>query len=171
MKFDELTVQMPWKEGYEDQSSIAVWPLVEQALAQIEAEEITYDAAKAAILNSAGCVVLANYLVTEGIRVHKMDFSFRAPLLVLASTEALDDEAAYGLYDSEAGFMYFETDDYQFGFSVLKDWKVDWQQIADEVVTNYEPPEDINGGFALDILLSYADVAVDAYRPQDDDEE
>jgi hypothetical protein len=169
MEFDELTVQMPYKAGYEDQSSIAVWPLVEKALGQIGAEEITYDAVKVALLNSAGSIVLANYLLTEGLKVHKMDLSFRAPLLVLAANHALEDEAAYGLYDEEVGFLYFETDDYQFGFSVMKDWKIDWTQVADEVVSNYEPPADINGGFALDILLSYADVAVDAYRRQDDD--
>lgn len=170
MKFDELTVQLPYKEGLEEQSTIAVWPLVERALVQVNAEEITYDAAKAALLNSAGCVVLANYLLTEGLKVHKMDVTFRAPLLALAGNLALEDEAAYGLYDAEVGFLYFETDDYQFGFHVLKDWKVDWTQVADEVVSNYEPPEDINGGFALDILLTYADVAVDAYRRQDDEE-
>ncbi len=169
MEFDELTVLMPYKEGYEDQSSVAVWPLIEKALGQIGVGEITYDAVKVALLNSAGCVVLANYLLTEGLKVHKMDLSFRAPLLVLAANHALEDEATYGLYDEEVGFMYFETDDYQFGFTVMKDWKIDWTEVADEVVSNYVPHEDMNGGFAEDILLGYADVAVDAYKRQDDD--
>ena len=168
MNVEQLTVNVPQKDGFETET-VAIWSRVEEALKRVDAEDITFDAARGALHSSGGCIVLAKYLVQEGMKIAKMDFSFRAPLLARAYLLTLQDDGADCLYDSENGIMVYETDDHQFGFDVLKDWTVDWRQLAHEVVDNYEGRDDIDPAWTLDILLEHADVPVDAYKRTDDD--
>lgn len=172
MNVEDLTVTIPRKEGVtEDETSVAVWPLIEAALDLIGADETTRDAATAALGYSDGCVVLANYLNSEAKRVHKMDYRFKVPLIVLAAELARDDGGADSVYDPDEGALYFETDEGQYSFHVFKDWTVDWASVADETVKGYEWSGIENQVWALDQLLWYLDIDTSAYAPQDDDEE
>jgi hypothetical protein len=167
MNVEQLTVDVPQKDGF-DTETVTIWTRVEDALTRIGAEEITFDAARGALHSSAGCIVLAKYLVQEGLNVKKMDFGFRAPLLARAFLLTAQDDGADCLYDSENGVIICETDDHQFAFDVLKDWKVDWRRLSHEVVDSYEGYEDIDSAWTLDTLLEHADVPVEAYRRTDD---
>lgn len=164
MNVETLTVVIPRKEGVTEKAlSQEVWPLVEAALVKIEADETTRDAARAAIQSSDGCVVLANYLNSEAKRVHKMDYRFKVPLIVLATELAQEDDRADAIYDPEEGAIYFETDEGQYSFHVFKDWTVDWESVADEVILGYEWSGVENQTWALDQLLTYVSDSYDSY--------
>ncbi len=167
MKVEDLTVTVPQKDGFDTQT-VAIWSRVEEALGTIGAEEIVYDAARSAINSSQGCIVLAKYLVQEGLKIKKFDFGFRAPLLARAYRLTEQDDGADCVYDSENGQVIYETDEHQFGFDVLKDWTVDWRSLTHEVIDDYSM-EDIDSAWTLDILLDHADVPVEAYRRTDDE--
>lgn len=172
MNPEDLTVVVPLKEGVAvEEKPVAVWPLVEAALDKIGADEITRDAAREAIKFSHGCVVLANYLNSEAKRVHKMDYRFKVPLIVLAAEMAVEDEGADSVYDPDEGAIYFETDEAQYSFHVYKDWTVDWAAVADEVVPGYGWSGVENQVWALDQLLAYLDISVEEYRGKDEEEE
>jgi len=170
MNFSHLSVTVPIKVEMGDTlGEVLVWPLVEQALQAVSAQEITFDAARKALLSSHGCAALANYLEVEGESVHKMDYSYKAPLLVLAAQHAEDDDGADVILDDADRMLFLETDDYLFAFSVIKNWQVDWALVADEVTTEYEADTDMEKVWALDHLLEYAEVVIDSYRRPDDD--
>lgn len=172
MNVEELTVSVPRKENTTKESEpIAVWPLVESALSRIEADDVTYEAARAALEKSDGCVVLANYLNSEAKRVHKMDYRFKVPLVCLAAEQARADDGADSIYDPEEGALYFETDDDQYSFHVYKDWTVDWSAVAEEEIKGYEWSGIENQTWALDKLMAYLDVGVDDYIVDDDDDD
>ena len=159
MDVDTLTVAVPRKENVTATTEpILVWPLVEEALTRIEADDMTREAAVAALESSDGCVVLANYLNSEAKRVHKMDYRFKVPLIVLAAEMARDDGGADVIYDPDEGALYFETDEAQYSFHIFQDWTVDWEVVADEVITGYEWTGIENQTWALDQLLTYLDV-------------
>ena len=173
MNVEEQTVLIPRKENTtKEEAPVAVWPLVEAALGKIEADEMTYEAARAALEKSDGCVVLANYLNSEAKRVHKMDYRFKVPLVVLAAQQAREDGGADSIYDPGEGAVYFETDDDQYSFHVDKDWTVDWSAVADEEVQGYEWTGIENQTWALDKLMAYLDLgAVDDYLVDTDDDD
>lgn len=171
MNVEEITVTIPRKEGVATaEEAVSVWPLVEAALNQIEADVTTREAAEAAIAWSDGCVVLANYLNSEAKRMHRMDYRFKAPLIVLAAVLAREDDGADSIYDPEEGAIYFETDDGQYSFHVFKDWTIDWEAVADEVQTRYEWSGIENQTWALDQLLNYLDYDLPDYSSADDRE-
>jgi hypothetical protein len=171
MNVEDLTVVVPRKENVtEAEEPEAVWPLVVAALDKIEADQTTREAAEAAIAYSDGCVVLANYLNSEAKRVHKMDYRFKVPLIVLAAELAREDSGADSIYDPEEGAIYFETDVSQYSFHVFRDWTVDWSAVADESISGYEWSGIENQTWALDQLLQYLDIDTSAYAPEDDDE-
>ncbi len=158
MNVEDLTVVVPRKENVSvAEEPVAVWPLVEAALAKIEADEVTCEAARAAMAYSDGCVVLANYLNSEAKRVHRMDYQFKVPLIVLAAELAREDGGADSVYDPEEGALYFETDESQYSFHVFADWTVAWEDVADEVVKGYKWSGIENQTWALDQLLTYLD--------------
>jgi hypothetical protein len=158
MNVEDLTVVVPRKEqATVDDEPVDVWPLVEAALDKIDADPTTRDAARAAVETSDGCVVLANYLNSEAKRVHKMDYRFKVPLVVLAAEMAREDGGADSIYDPDEGAIYFETDDAQYSFHVFKDWTVDWEDVADEVLEDYPWSGIENQTWALDQLLRYLD--------------
>ena len=163
MNLEDLRVTVPRKNGFGESTDAQVWPLVERTLQKLEADEIALDAARKAMLTSQGCLAVANYLISESERFPRMDYSFRAPLLILAVKHAENDSGADLIYDEVEAMAYFETDDYLYGFLVMKEWSVDWASMAAEVVQSYDG-EPTGGEFALDHLLEYADVAVEAYR-------
>ncbi len=153
---EEVTVIVPRKEGVaRDGDPVRVGPLGEAALDVIGADHGTREAARGAMRYSDGCVVLANYLNSEAKRVFRMDYRFKAPLLTLAATLARQDEGADVIYDAEEGAIYFETDEAQFSFHTFKDWTVDWEALADEVIAGYEWSGIENQTWALDMLLAY----------------
>ena len=155
MKAENLTVVVPRKDGVATtEEPLAIWPFVETALQKIEADTVTYEAARAALETSDGCVVLANYLNSEAKRIHRMDYRFKVPLIVLAAECAREDGGADSIYDAEEGAIYFETDDGQYSFHVFKDWTVDWEAVADEVINGYEWTGIENQTWALDQLLT-----------------
>lgn len=172
MNVEDLTVVIPRKENVTSKSeeAVPVWPLVEAALEKIEADEPTRDAARAAVEYSDGCVILANYLNSQAKRVHKMDYRFKVPLVVLAAQKAREDDRADSIYDPDEGALYFETDEDQYSFHVFKDWTVDWPQVADEEISGYEWIGIENQTWALDRLMSFLDVSVDDYLVDDDDD-
>ncbi len=170
MNLESITVTPPRKEGVLTTSEpITVWPLVEEALELIGAEETTRDAAKVAIQSSDGCVVLANYLNSEAKRVHKMVYDFKVPLICLAAEMAREDGGADSIYDPEEGAIYFETDTEQFSFHVYKDWTIDWAQVADENIKGYEWAGNENQTWALDLLLDYLEVDLEPFKGEDHD--
>ena len=172
MNVEEQTVVVPRKEGVaSDETPVAIWPLVEAALQCIEADHATYDAARAALHFSDGCVVLANYLNSEAKRVHKMDYRFKVPLIVLAAEMARADGGADSVYDAEEGALYFETDEGQYSFHVFKDWTVEWTAVADESISGYEWSGIENQTWALDQLLWYLEEDHSAYLNRQEDEE
>jgi hypothetical protein len=158
MNVEDLTVMVPRKEQVTiEEKPVPVWPLVEAALNLIEADAATREAARAALPYSDGCVVLANYLNSEAKRTHRMDYHFKVPLIVLAANLAREDGGADSVYDPEEGAIYFETDLSQYSFHVFKDWTVEWEKVADEVIRNYEWSGVENQTWALDWLLEYLD--------------
>ena len=160
MDVETLTVVVPRRDGTTaTEEEVYVWPLIEAALAKIDADPVTREAAREALKHSDGCVVLANYLNSEAKRVHKMDYRFKVPLLVLAAEQAREDEGADSVYDPEEGALYFETDEGQYSFHTFKDWTVDWATVADEVVRGYGWSGIENQTWALDQLLTYLDLA------------
>ena len=164
MNAEELTVTIPRKErATREDEEIAIWPLVEAALDKIGVEEITYDAARAALESSDGCVVLANYLNSEAKRVHKMDYRFKVPLVVLAALQAREDDGADAIYDPEEGALYFEVDEDQYSFHVFNDWTVDWEEVAGHVQEGYTWSGIEKQTWALDNLLAYLDPPTDEY--------
>ncbi len=168
MDVASLSVFVTYKPDFAKlESTKKVWPLVETALQQIEAEEITYDAARSALASSHGCAALTNYLQSEGEKIKKMDFSFRAPLICLVAHLASEDQGCDTIYDPEAGVIFVETDEAQYSYPVMKDYQVDWKSIVDEVSEGYETVVDEE--WALDRLLAYAEIEVDAYKRQPDD--
>ncbi len=159
MSVDDLSVVVPRKDGVTTKEEpVAIWPLVEEALARIEADDATCEAARIAIATSDGCVVLANYLNSEAKRIFNMDYQFKVPMIVLAAQMAKDDNGADTIYDPEEGALYFETDEAQYSFHVFKEWTVDWEAVADEVISGYEWSGVENQTWALDQLLDYLDV-------------
>ncbi len=158
MSPEERTVVIPRKALVaEVEAPVAVWPLVEDALRLIGADPATCDAARAAFAYSEGCVILANYLNSEAKRVHKMDYRFKAPLIVLAAEMAREDGLADSIYDPDEGALYFETDDEQYSFHVFKDWTIEWSAVADTVEPGYGWSGIDNQSWALDRLLQYLD--------------
>ena len=158
MNIEALTVVVPRKDGVTtNDKPMAVWPLVEQALQKIGADETTAEAARVAMETSDGCVVVANYLNSEAKRIFKMDYHFKVPLIVLAAQMAREDGGADSVYDPEEGALYFETDEDQYSFHVFKDWTVDWEAGADEVQHGYGWSGVENQTWALDQLLAYLD--------------
>jgi len=150
------TVVIPRKaEVSAEEAPVAVWPLVEAALDVIGADEVTREAARYAMETSDGCAVLANYLNSEAKRVHKMDYRFKVPLVVLAAELAREDGLADSVYCPGEGCVYFETDDAQYSFHVFKDWTVDWEAVADDTAEGYEWSGEEQQAWALDRLLSY----------------
>jgi hypothetical protein len=148
-----------------------VWPVVEQALDAIDADEPTREAAEAALESSDGCVTLANYLNSQAKRVHKMDYQFKVPLVVLGAKMAREDGGAESIYDPEEGAIYFETEDHQFSFHIDKDWTVDWEQVADRVQTGYDWDGVEKQVWALDWLMAYLEVPMDDYMVSGDADE
>lgn len=158
MDADQLTVVVPRRENVATEAAaVAVWPLVERALACIDADPVTYEAARVALAFSDGCVVLANYLNSEAKRVHKMDYRFKVPLIVLAAEMARADGGADVVYDPDEGALYFETNEGQYSFHVFRDWTVDWEAVAGETVRGYTWSGVENQTWALDHLLTYLD--------------
>ncbi len=156
MSVEEITVVVPRKENVaRAEEEMAVWPVVQDALDKIGADETTREAARVALAYSDGCVVLANYLNSEAKRVHLMDYRFKVPLLVRAATLARDDDGADSVYCPDEGAIYFETDDAQYSFHVFKDWTVDWEAVADETERGYAWSGVENQTWALDLLLAY----------------
>lgn len=159
MSVDDLSVVVPRKDGVTiKEERVAIWPFVEEALARIEADDATIEAARIAIATSDGCVVLANYLNSEAKRIFNMDYQFKVPMIVLAAQMAREDNGADTIYDPEEGALYFETNEAQYSFHVFKDWTVDWEAVADEVTAGYEWSGVENQTWALDQLLDYLDV-------------
>lgn len=171
MNVEEMTVVIPRKEGVAaEEEPCAVWPLVLAALEKVEADQVTKDAALEAMQYSDGCVVLANYLNSEAKRVHKMDYRFKVPLIVLAAKLAEEDGGADCIYDPTEGALYFETDDGQYSFHVYKDWTVDWAKVAHEVESGYKWSGVENQTWALDKLLAYLDIPIDEHLRREEDD-
>jgi hypothetical protein len=165
----EPTIVIPRKADVAAaETPVAVWPLVEAALDVIGADATTREAARYALRSSDGCVVLANYLNSEAKRVHKMDYRFKVPLVVLAAELAREDDRADSVYCPGEGCVYFETDEAQYSFHVFKDWTVDWGAVADETVQGYAWAGEEQQAWALDRLLSY--IPADDFPPPPEDE-
>lgn len=173
MNPEELTVTIPRKENVTAgaEEPVAVWPIVEETLDAIEADEITHEAARAALQHSDGCVVLATYLQGEVEHAPAADDRFKVPLVVLAARHARNDDEADAIYDPVEGALYFETDEDDYAFEVRDDWTVDWTTVADEQIEGYAFAGGDPGPYALDRLMSYLDVGVDDYLVDDDDED
>mgnify|MGYP006274871847 FL=1 len=170
----ERTVVIPRKENTtKNEEPVKVWPLVESALDKIDADPSTREAAEAAMESSDGCATLANFLNSQAKRVHKMDYRFKVPLVVLGAEMAQEDNGSETVYDPEEGAVYFETDEHQFSFHVYKDWTVDWEQVADRIEEGYEWDGMEKQVWALDWLMAYMEVPMDDYMVggDDDDEE
>ena len=168
MDVESLSVSLELKPEFSDsETEVVIWPLVNDALIAVSADEITFDAARNALASSSGTASLVNYLQMEGNNVKGMDFSFRAPLLCHLSALALDDNECDTIYDPDQTTFFIETDDAQYSLPVVKDYKIDWKSIADDVENDYEVVTD--EVWALDRLLAFAEIEVDAYRRQDDD--
>ena len=168
----ERTVKIPRKENTTtNDEPVKIWPIVQDALEKIEADEPTREAAEAALESSDGCVTLANYLNGQAKRVHKMDYRFKVPLVVLGAQLAREDDGAESIYDPEEGAIYFETDDHQFSFHIDKEWTVDWEKVADRVQTGYDWDGVEKQVWALDWLMAYLEVPMDDYMVGGDDEE
>ena len=165
MNVEEITVTPPLREGVLSKTeTIHIWPLVQDALALLEADEVTRDAALRAVQCSDGCVTLANFLRTEAERTANVDPGFKVPLLVLAAEMAREDDRADSIYDPDEGTIYFETDSDQFAFPVVKDFAIDWTAVADEVIKGYEPNAAEQDIWALASLLSFLELDLDPYR-------
>jgi hypothetical protein len=171
---EETTVTIPRNENVTAESSedpTPVWPLVEEALDAIEADDMTYEAARAALGRSDGCVVLATYLQSEVEHVPTADNRFKVPLIVLAAQHARDDDGADVIHDPAADALFFEADEEDYAFDVQDDWTVDWERVAEEEVENYTYAGGEHGPYALDRLMGYLDVGVEDYLIDSDDDE
>ena len=152
----DLAVVIPYKEGASvNAEPVPIWPLVEAALDKIEADATTREAAQQALRYSDGCAVLANYLNSEAKRVHRMDYRFKVPLVMLAAQMAREDDMADSIFDPDEGAVYFETDDGQYSFHVFKEWTVDWERAVDYIDPGYEWSGIENQTWALDKLLAF----------------
>lgn len=173
MNAEDLTVTIPRKENVtaEAEEATAVWPLVEETLDAIGADDMTYEAARAALQRSDGCVVLATYLQSEAEHAPKADERFKVPLIVLAAEQAREDGEADAIYDPVEEMLYFETDEEDYAFEVRDDWTVDWQSVAEEEVEGYPFVGGEPGPYALDRLMGYLDVGLDEYLIDDEDDE
>lgn len=173
MNAEDLTVTIPRKENItaEAEASVSVWPIVEETLKAIGADDMTYEAARAALGRSDGCVVLATYLQSEVEHAPKADERFKVPLIVLAAQHAETDGGADAIYDPAQGALYFETDDEDYAFEVRDDWTVDWESVASEQVEGYSYAGGEHGPYALDRLMSYLDVDAGDYLIDDEDDE
>ena len=170
MNIESLHVVIPRKEGIDtDSNPVTVWPEVEKALKIVEADEVAFDAARIAMSSSDGCATLANYINCEAKKVHKMDYSFKVPLLVLASELARTDRFADSIFDPDEGILYIETDEAQFAFPVQKDWTVDWKRVADETSTRYEWSGVEHESWALDQLLAFLEIDLDPFTADEED--
>jgi hypothetical protein len=168
----ERTVVIPRKQNTtKSEEPVEVWPLVDAALDKIDADQPTREAAQAAMQVSDGCATLANFLNSQAKRVHKMDYRFKVPLIVLGAKLAREDDGAETIYDPEEGAMYFETGDNQFSFHVDKDWTVDWEDVADRVEEDYDWDGVEKQVWALDWLMAYLEVPDDYMVGGDDEEE
>lgn len=172
MDIENRTVVIPRKENTtKGEEPVEVWPLVEAALDKIDADPPTREAAKAAMEVSDGCATLANFLNSQAKRVHKMDYRFKVPLVVLGAKLAREDGGAETIYDPEEGAIYFETDDHQFSFHVYKDWTVDWERVAERIEEGYSWDGVEKQVWALDWLMAYLEVPSDDYMVDDEDDE
>jgi len=154
----DLVVQIPQRPGLTHASSAAtpVWPILKRTLRQVGADDVTHEAACAALVSSEGCIVLANYLNSAVKRAPVADYRFKVPLLVLAAQHAAEDDGVDLIYDPTEGALYAETDDGQFSFHIYKDWTVDWSAIAHETIPRYEWSGVEQQTWALDALLRHA---------------
>jgi hypothetical protein len=170
---EDLTVTIPRKENVTTEAVEAtpVWPLVEEALGAIDADDLTHEAARAALQRSDGCVVLASYLQSEVEHVPTADERFKVPVIVLAAQHAREDDGADAIYDPVEDAFYFETDEEDYAFEVGDDWTVDWQTVADEEVENYPYAGGEPGPYALDRLMGYLDVDAGDYLLDDEGDE
>ncbi len=172
MNIEQRTVTIPRKENTtKSEEPVQVWPLVEAALDKIDADPSTREAARAAMEVSDGCATLANFLNSQAKRVHKMDYRFKVPLVVMAAEMAREDGGAESIYDPEEGAIYFETEDHQFSFHVYKDWTVDWESVADRIEEGYDWDGVEKQVWALDWLMAYMEVPMDDYMVSGDEEE
>jgi hypothetical protein len=169
---ENRTVVIPRKEDTtKGEEPVKVWPLVEAALNEIDADQPTHQAAEAAMEVSDGCATLANFLISQAEQVEKMDYRFKVPLIVLGAKLAREDGGAETIYDPEEGAFHFETDDHQFAFEVYEDWTVDWERVADRVQESYNWDGVEKQVWALDWLMAYLEVPSDDYMVDDEDED
>lgn len=173
MNAEDLTVTIPRKENVTAGAGepTPVWPLVEEALNAIGADDLTYDAARGALGRSDGCVVLATYLQGEVEHVPTADERFKVPLIVLAAQHGAEDGESDAVYDPVEQVLYFETDEEDYAFDVRDDWTVDWERVADEEVENYPYTGGEPGPYALDRLMGYLDVDAGDYLIDDEDDD
>lgn len=169
---ENQTVAIPRKEDTtKGEGPVEVWPPVEAALDAIDADQPTRQAAEAAMEVSDGCATLANFLISQGEQVEKMDYRFKVPLLVLGAKLAREDGGAETTYDPAEGILVFETDDHQFAFEVYEDWTVDWKQVADRIEEGYDWDGVEKEVWALDWLMAYLEVPSDDYMVDSGDED
>ncbi|MFB6097736.1 MAG: hypothetical protein ABEK84_01190, partial [Salinibacter sp.] len=66
MDIENRTVVIPRKEDTtKEEEPVEVWPLVEAALDEVDADPTTRQAAEAALEVSDGCATLANFLMSQ----------------------------------------------------------------------------------------------------------
>jgi hypothetical protein len=171
---EDQTVTVPRRENAttgDAQGPTNVWPLIEEALDAIGADDMTYEAAQDALESSDGCVVLAIYLQSEAEHVPEADQRFKVPLIVLAAHHARSDGRADAIYDPADEMLYFETDTEDYAFEVGDAWTVDWPAVADEQVEGYSYTGGEHGPYALDRLMGYLEVDASDYLLDDDEDE
>jgi hypothetical protein len=169
---ENRTVVIPRKENTtKKEEPVEVWPLVEAALDEVDADPTTQQAAQAAMEVSDGCATLANFLISQAEQVEKMDYRFKVPLIVLGAKLAREDGGSNTIYDSEEGTLHFETDDHHFAFEVYEDWTVDWEQVADRVEGGYNWDGVQKQVWALDWLMAYLEVPSDDYMVDNEGED
>lgn len=172
MDIENLTVAIPRTEDTtKSEEPVEVWPLVEAALDDLDADEPTRQAAEAALEVSDGCATLANYLLSQADQVEKIDERFKVPVLVLGAKQAREDGGAETIYDPDEGAFHFETEDHQFAFEVYEDWTVDWERVADRIQEGYDWDGVEKQVWALDWLMAYLEVPSDDYIVDSEDED
>lgn len=174
MNAEDQTVTIPRRENATTgapQEPTPVWPIVEDALDAIGADEMTYDAAQDALGSSDGCVVLATYLQSEAEHVPEADQRFKVPLVVLAAQHGRSDGGTDAIYDPAGEALYFETDTEDYAFEVGDAWTVDWPAVADEEIEGYSYTGGEHGPYALDRLMSYLEVDAGDYLIGGDEDE
>lgn len=166
------TVVIPRKEDTtKGEEPVEVWPLVEAALDDLDADEPTRQAAEAALEVSDGCATLANYLLSQADQVEKIDDRFKVPVLVLGAKLAREDGGAETIYDPTEGALHFKTDEHQFAFEVYEDWTVDWEEVADRIEHSHDWDGVEKQVWALDWLMAYLEVPSDDYIVDTEDED